>query len=109
MLAVAVTAIAVSPRLPHNPPFALGGKITHRFRCLVVFLMVLHCTRSVVAEMVGYNELFVLQILIGVLETAGSAFGVLYAVSLTELALIKDQRWSTRREPQAVVVCYYLH
>jgi hypothetical protein len=85
IVAIALTVLAVSPRLPDDRPFTLGGKLTNRFRLLVVILLILHLARSTVGEFA--NQLRGFQILLGVLETVGSSFGVLYTPYILQVWL----------------------
>jgi hypothetical protein len=85
IVAVALTVLAVSPRLPDDRPFTLGGKLTNRFRLLVVIILILHIARSTVGEFAIHW--LGTQILLGVLETIGGSFGVLYTPYLLQVWL----------------------
>jgi len=85
IVATALAAIIVSPRLPDDRPFRLGGRLTNRFRLLVVILLLLHLARSIVVE---FAKSFIgTQFVLGVLEMVGASFGVLYMPYLLQVWL----------------------
>jgi len=94
IVAIAIAVLAVSPRLPDNRPLfnfgypciSLGGRLTHRFRLLVVIMLVLHVARSLVADL--YVPYLGTQLVLGVLETFSASFGVLYTPYLLQVWLL---------------------